>query len=150
MLIHELDADTCAEFLSRNYLGRLACALFNQPYIVPIHFSFDADRTCLYAFSVVGQKIQWMRKNPKVCLEVEEIVDKDNWTTVLVFGRYHEMQRRPEDAEERRRAEQLFQLRHEWWLPGAGKVPSQEHHAMVIYRIDIDRLTGRRVARPTG
>ena len=88
MLIHELDADTCAEFLSRNYLGRLACALFNQPYIVPIHFSFDADRTCLYAFSVVGQKIQWMRKNPKVCLEVEEIVDKDNWTTVLVFGRY--------------------------------------------------------------
>jgi nitroimidazol reductase NimA-like FMN-containing flavoprotein (pyridoxamine 5'-phosphate oxidase superfamily) len=131
-------------------VGRLACALFNQPYIVPVHFSFDAERSCVYAFSTVGQKIEWMRKNPSVCLEVDEIADRNHWTTVLVFGRYHEIQRRPEDAEERRRAEQLFQLRHEWWLPGAGKVPSQDHHEMVIYRIDIDRLTGRRVARQTG
>jgi uncharacterized protein len=148
MLIHELNPNECAEFLSRSSVGRLGCALINQPYIVPIHFSFDAERSCLYAFSTVGQKIEWMRKNPKVCLEVEEIADKNLWTTVLVFGRYHEIERRPEDAEVRRRAEQLFQLRQEWWLPGAGKVLSQEqHHAMVLYRIEIDRLTGRRVVR---
>jgi uncharacterized protein len=150
MLIHELNPNECAEFLSRNSVGRLGCALFDQPYIVPIHFSFDAERSCLYAFSTVGLKIEWMRKNPRVCLEVEEIAGKRYWTTVLVFGRYHEIKRRPEDADARRRAEQLFQLRQEWWLPGAAKVPSREHHDMVLYRIEIDRLTGRRTARQTG
>ena len=101
MLIHELNQAECAEFLSRNSVGRLGCALFNQPYIVPIHFSFDADRTCLYAFSMIGQKIEWMRKNPRVCVEVDEIAGKDQWTTVLVFGRYHELERSPKDAEAR-------------------------------------------------
>ena len=86
MLIHELSTDDCASVLRRNDLGRLGCAHFDQPYIVPIHFSFDEDRNCLYAFSAMGQKIDWMRDNPKVCLEVEEIADKNNWTTILVIG----------------------------------------------------------------
>jgi uncharacterized protein len=144
MLIHELSTDECADVLRRIPLGRLGCARFNQPYIVPIHFSFDAERQCLYAFSTIGQKVEWMRENPKVCLEVEEIGDRDRWTTVLVIGRYEEIHQAPEEAEARRRAGQLFQQRREWWLPGAGKLPAQEHHEIVVYRIKIDRMTGRR------
>jgi hypothetical protein len=52
------------------------------------------------------------------------------------------------EQEGRRAAEGLFQQRPEWWLPAAAKVGAQEHHhAMVIYRIQIDRLTGRRASR---
>ena len=58
---------------------------------VPISYSFDAARDCLYCFSAVGQKILWMRDNPKVCVQFEEIHDKDHWATVLVFGRYEEL-----------------------------------------------------------
>ena len=148
MLIHELNQAECAEFLGRHSVGRLGCALFNQPYIVPILFSLDAERACLYAFSMIGQKIEWMRKNPRVCVEVDEIAGKDKWTTVLVFGRYQELERSPKDAEARERAERLFQARQEWWLPGAGKVPSSKHHEMVVYQIEIDRMTGRRAAHP--
>lgn len=144
MQIHELSAAECTAVLTRSYLGRLACAHFEQPYIVPIHFSFDAQRNCLYAFSMIGQKIEWMRDNPKVCVEVEEIADKNHWTTVLVFGRYEELQRIPEHAEARARAEKLFDQRQEWWLPGAGHVRSRDHEHMVVYSIQIDRLTGRR------
>ena len=147
MMIHELSAEECAEYLGRTSVGRLACALSHQPYIVPIHFSFDAERTCLYAFSMVGQKIQWMRKNPRVCVEVEEITSKNHWTTVLVFGRYHEISRNAKDSDDRQRVERLFQIRPEWWLPAAATVPSREHHDMVLYRIEIDRMTGRRAAR---
>ena len=82
MLVHELSATDCLEVLRRSDLGRLACAHNDQPYVVPIHFSFDAGRNCLYACSTVGQKIGWMRQNPKVCLEIEEFADKDHWTTV--------------------------------------------------------------------
>jgi nitroimidazol reductase NimA-like FMN-containing flavoprotein (pyridoxamine 5'-phosphate oxidase superfamily) len=147
MLIHELDLKECAAVLSRNDVGRLGCARYDQPYIVPIHFSFDEERNCLYAFSTIGQKIAWMRENPKVCLEVEEVGDKSHWTTVLVIGRYEEIRQDPTEGEARRRSEQLFQERREWWLPGAAKVKSGEHPDVVIYRIQIDRLTGRRAAR---
>ena len=88
-----------------------------------------------------------MRENPKVCLEVEEIEDKDHWTTVLVAGWYEEIHRSPEHADARLRADQLFQQRHESWLPAAAKTTATEHHQLVSYRIHIDRMTGRRADR---
>src|ERR671911_369841 len=97
MLIHELNSDECAEVLVRTHLGRLGCSRFDQPYIVPIHFSFDREHHCLYAFSTIGQKIEWMRENPKVCVEVEDVTDRTHWTTVLAFGRYEEMGDSAED-----------------------------------------------------
>lgn len=146
MRIQELSAEECMDVLQRMPLGRLGCARANQPYIVPIHFSVDVPRNCVYAFSTIGQKIDWMRQNPKVCLEVEEIADKYHWTTVLAFGTYQEIHQAPEEAEARKRAERLFQDRREWWLPAAAHVPSSEHHDMVVYRIQIERLSGRRAA----
>ena len=147
MLIHELSPDECAEVLTRTQLGRLGCSRFDQPYVVPIHFSFDPERQCAYAFSAIGQKIDWMRTNPKVCLEVEELHDKNHWTTVVVTGRYEEIHQAPEEADARRRAERLFQQRPEWWLPATAKVQSGEHHHIVVFRIKIERMTGRRAAR---
>jgi len=147
MLIHELTRSECLEVLQRAQIGRLGCARYDQPYVVPIHFSFDTEQECVYGFSAVGQKIEWMRQNPKVCLEVEDIADRDHWTTVLLVGRYAEIDQSPEQAPARRRAEQLFQQRREWWLPGAAKVATREHHDIVVYRIEIVRLTGRRASR---
>jgi nitroimidazol reductase NimA-like FMN-containing flavoprotein (pyridoxamine 5'-phosphate oxidase superfamily) len=149
MLIHEMTDSECEALLARATLARLACSRDGQPYIVPIQFSFDAGRRCLYAFSTVGQKIEWMRENPKVCVEVEDVADKDRWATVLVFGRYDEIGDSADEAETRRRAWERFQKRPEWWFPAAAKLRSREHHAMVIYRILIDRVSGRRAARDT-
>jgi nitroimidazol reductase NimA-like FMN-containing flavoprotein (pyridoxamine 5'-phosphate oxidase superfamily) len=147
MRIHELSRAECEEILEHSDFGRLACARENQPYIVPIQFSFDSTRKCLYAFSTVGQKIDWMRENPRVCLEVEDVNDRNHWTTVLAFGRYEEMGDSAADKTARSEAQELFSKRPEWWLPAAGKVGTREHHSMVIYRIHIDRLTGRRASR---
>ena len=147
MLIHELTTAQCADVLERTNLGRLACSKEGQPYVVPILFSFDRDRGCVYGFSTVGQKVTWMRENPLVCLEVDEIEDKDHWQSLVIFGRYEEIQDSPEEAEARLRAEALFQQRAEWWLPAAAKIGSRERHAVVVYRIHIDRISGRRAAR---
>lgn len=147
MLIHELTHAQCVEILQRATLARLACAYQDQPYILPVHLSYDADRHCLYGFSAVGQKIYWMRDNPKVCVEVEEIEHKDHWTTVLVFGRYEEIGDDPEDSSARQRIWALFQQREEWWLPAAAKVQTTERPTLVVYRVEIDRMTGRRALR---
>ena len=37
MNIHEMTEEECRAMLSRRNVVRLACALNNQPYIVPIH-----------------------------------------------------------------------------------------------------------------
>ena len=148
MLIHELTRAECAEVLKRTNLGRLACAKDGQPYVVPVQFSFDLERDCIYSFSTVGQKVMWMRENPRVCLEVDDVTDKDHWQTVVVFGRYEEILDSLDDAEARRRSEELFRQRPEWWLPAAAKIGSHERHAVVVYRIQIERVTGRRAARP--
>jgi nitroimidazol reductase NimA-like FMN-containing flavoprotein (pyridoxamine 5'-phosphate oxidase superfamily) len=148
MLIHELSADECLEVLRRTTLGRLACSHHDQPYVVPVHFSYDADRHCLYGFSTVGQKIEWMRDNPKVCVEIEDIENKDWWATVLAFGRYEEVGDAPEEAAVRQRVWELFQQRSEWWLPATAKVGgARERHNTVVYGIQIDRVTGRRSTR---
>lgn len=147
MLIHELTPKQCAEILERTELGRLACAKDGQPYVVPIHFSFDGERRCVYGFSTVGQKVLWMRANPRVCLEVDDVRDKNHWQTVVIFGRYEEIHDSPGEAEARQRAEALFQRRPEWWQPAAAKVGPHQRHSVVVYRIHIDRVTGRRAAR---
>jgi nitroimidazol reductase NimA-like FMN-containing flavoprotein (pyridoxamine 5'-phosphate oxidase superfamily) len=145
MLIHELTPNECREILKRTNLGRLACARDNQPYIIPIYFDFDGDY--VYSFATQGQKIEWMRANPKVCMEVDDIVDQFHWTTVVVLGRYEELPPGPDHEAARRRAQELFQKRPEWWLPGSAKLIAKEHHTPVVFRISVGRLSGRRAAR---
>ena len=146
MLIRELTNPECVEVLARAHLGRLACARFDQPYVVPIHFSFDSAAYCAYAFSTVGQKIRWMRDNPKVCLEVEEILDQHQWTTVIATGVYTEIQSDPGEAEARARASALFDSHAQWWLPATANVPWRGRSDIVIYRIRVEQLTGRRTS----
>ncbi len=148
MLIHQLTLAECHEVLAHTTLGRLACARDNQPYIVPVFVYFDSAEDCLYSFSTVGQKIDWMRHNPQVCVEVDDISDQFHWTTVLLFGRYEEISNLGDQTAVRRRAEELFQRHADWWLPGAGKLTrAEEHSEPVVFRIGIDRMSGRRAAR---
>ncbi|HYN06107.1 MAG TPA: pyridoxamine 5'-phosphate oxidase family protein [Vicinamibacterales bacterium] len=148
-MIHELTAAECRGALGRAHHGKLGCARADQPYIVPFSFYFDPREDCLYSFSALGQKIDWMRGNPKVCVEVDDIVDQFNWTTVIALGRYEEVSDSRTDTDARRRAYELFQQRSAWWLPGVAKLASgEEHPTPVIYRIRLERVTGRRAAPP--
>jgi uncharacterized protein len=147
MLIHQLTPAECRDVLSLASIARLACSHADQPYIVPISFAFDPGSDALFGFSAIGKKIEWMRMNPKVCLEVEDITDRFHWQTVVVLGRYEEISDAPERAEERERMLNLLGSRAEWWLPGAARVEAREHHAVVMYRIHIDSISGRRTAR---
>ena len=70
MFIHEMTEGECRAALERGSFGRLACAKDNEPYVLPIYFSYDGRH--LYGFSTLGQKIEWMRSNPLVCLEIDE------------------------------------------------------------------------------
>jgi nitroimidazol reductase NimA-like FMN-containing flavoprotein (pyridoxamine 5'-phosphate oxidase superfamily) len=148
MTIHELTVAECEEFLNEATIGRLACAQKNQPYIVPVSLYFAREEKCLYSFSTAGKKIEWMRENPSVCVEVDAIADQHKWTTVLVMGRYEELDTSDEQQRARQRALDLFQHQSRWWLPGGAKLSSgAEHGSPVVYRIHISSLSGRRAVR---
>jgi len=109
---------------------------------------FGREERCLYGFSTLGTKIEWMRENPKVCIEVDEIAERHQWTTVLIMGLYEELDASGAHGRERQRALDLFQEQPRWWLPGGAKVSSGvEHPSPVVYRIHISSISGRRAMR---
>jgi uncharacterized protein len=142
MTIRDLSPMECRAVLERAAVGRLACARDNQPYIVPIHIDLDGD--FLYGYATVGRKIEWMRANPLVCVEVDAVQDDEHWTSVVVLGEYEELPRQPEYDDARRVAERLFQRHPMWWEPASVPVSGRPRREPVVFRIRIGELTGRR------
>jgi nitroimidazol reductase NimA-like FMN-containing flavoprotein (pyridoxamine 5'-phosphate oxidase superfamily) len=146
VLIQELTRQESLDLLARTRLGRLACAHENQPYVVPIYFSYDHD--CLYSFSTVGQKIEWMRINPKVCVEADEVVSPQQWLSVVVFGLYEELPNIPGWHGAREYAyRELLQRNPIWWEPGYAKTILHDKErplAPLFYRIHVVQFSGHR------
>ena len=94
MLIREMTNEECIQALARTGFFRLGCANGNQPYVVPVtlvcHHPAPGE-PCLYGVTIPGQKVEWMRANPLVCVEMDEVRGDDRWLSVIAFGRYEEL-----------------------------------------------------------
>ena len=123
MIVKEMTRQECLDVLSVSRLGRLACVRDNQPYLVPIHCVF-ADNN-LYSFPMLGQKIEWMRMNPHVCVQIDQFSQTREWRSVVAFGRYEELADSPQWQRERLHAWSLLQTQANWWEPGGLKPASQ-------------------------
>jgi nitroimidazol reductase NimA-like FMN-containing flavoprotein (pyridoxamine 5'-phosphate oxidase superfamily) len=95
MVIREMSRKECLRVLFGARLARLGCARKNQPYVVPVYLAYDEASGCLYGFTTPGEKIEWMRANPLVCVEVDEVTADDRWVSVIAFGRYEELPKPP-------------------------------------------------------
>ena len=96
-----------------------------------------------------GKKIDMMRKNPKVCFEVEEIENIFQWRCAIAWGTFEEIT----DEDEKQQARQLLTHR---FMP---LVSNPQHHAShgiaanefdidtrinpIVYKIRIKKVTGR-------
>jgi uncharacterized protein len=144
MRITEISQEECSELLERVSIGRLACSLNDQPYIVPVAFSYEPDS--VYIFSTFGKKIEWMRQNPKVCLQADEMGNRSSWTSVIVTGTYVELSEAQYPAQREHAMEQLAQY-SEWWRNALAQ--RREHTSdlaiePVFFRIDIQSMSGLR------
>ncbi len=144
MFIHDMTEAECRHALKQASVGRIGCARDLQPYVVPIYFAYAGDH--LYAISTIGQKIEWMRANPLVCVEVDKLTSPDEWMSMIVFGRYEELPDLPEYKYAREQALALLQRRSAWWWEPAWVCEdhrnSQHSCIPVAYRIHIDRISG--------
>lgn len=150
MLITKMRSRECRELLQRLGFGRLACASNNRPYIVPIYFVYDRER--LYCFSTLGQKILWMRENPMVCVQADEIRGHDDWTSVVVLGRYVEIPNSADNRKSREYVRSLLQKRSLWWQSGytVSQIRRQPRPPVpIFYCILIEKLNGIRASPDT-
>lgn len=144
MRISPISQSECVKLLGRVNVGRLACSLNDHPYVVPICFSYEPER--IYVFSTVGKKVEWMRQNPNVCLQADEIGNRANWTSVIVEGKYLEL-KEPQYSAERQRAIEKLSSYSEWWLtPLAERREQISDLEMepIFFRIEIESMSGLR------
>ena len=139
MLIQDMSREQSIDLLKRTHIGRLGCAQGSQPYVVLMGFAYH--REFLYSFAVVGQKIEWMRANPLVCVEFDEIVSRHEWQTVVIFGRYQELPDAPEFHGTRVVAHDLLAKTAMRWEPGyvRGLHQGEERRARAAIFSDFDQ-----------
>ncbi len=144
MRISEIQETESREILARATLGRLGCSRNDQPYVIPVAIAYEPDY--IYIFSTFGKKIEWMRENPKVCVQVDEVTNRSDWVSVIANGEYEELVE-PRYSDERDHARKLLEKRHQWWLTPLAErrtqIPDQEIKP-IFFRIRIASLTGLR------
>ena len=129
--------------LDRVGYGHLGCAENNHPYVVPIHFAYDDHK--IYLFTTEGKKSEMIDSNREVCLQVEEVIDSENWSSVIVVGDAKKLT----DQKDREKALSAIIATNPNLTPALSfqwvdKWVRQQHDVEVIYRIDRKSITGRR------
>ena len=78
--------------LQNSYIGHLGYVSNNKPCVVPIPYYFDKENNIIICYSGEGQKIDAMRKNNFVALEISDIESVGNWKSILIEGKFKELQ----------------------------------------------------------
>jgi nitroimidazol reductase NimA-like FMN-containing flavoprotein (pyridoxamine 5'-phosphate oxidase superfamily) len=82
--VRELNNQQIEEFIAQRDYGHLACCSGGEPYVVPIHYAYQDGY--IYIYTTQGKKSELIGKNPRICLQIEDVKDNRDWTSVIVYG----------------------------------------------------------------
>ncbi|MBS1532248.1 MAG: pyridoxamine 5'-phosphate oxidase family protein [Bacteroidetes bacterium] len=145
-MLGQLNEKQIDDVLQRQITGRLACHHAGETYIVPLNYVYKNG--AIYAHSGPGKKIDMMRKNPKVCFEVEEIENIFQWRCIIAWGTFEEIR----NADEKQQVRQLLIHR---FMPLMDNPENHPSHGIadesdidtridpIVYRIKLTKITGR-------
>ena len=140
------DRDKMDAIIRNCLVCHLALSRDDQPYVLPISFGYDGD--CIYFHTgFLGQKIDYMEANPRVCFEFEDnvAVAPDpvdpcktglTYRSVIGYGRVEQITDRLE------KAQGLNYLMAQY---GQGEHPYSDEalDGVCVWRIVIERMTGK-------
>ena len=90
-MIKDLARKDCLFIFKHNYIGHLAYISLNRPCIIPMTYYFHEKENTIICYSGEGHKINAMRKNNSISLEVAEIDSVNNWKSVVAHGSFKEL-----------------------------------------------------------
>lgn len=145
-MIGKLNTNQVNNLLCSQSIGRLACTDGEQPYIVPISFTYDG--VYIYGQTNMGKKLEMIRKNPNVCFEVDQMMDMRNWQSVVIYGEFEELKNKEAAAGR----DILFEK--EFSLLTNTSIHAHEHEVTsvlyedvrikgILFRIKIKKVSGR-------
>jgi uncharacterized protein len=145
-MLGELNKTQINNVLTSQVIGRLACADGNQPYIVPVTYTYDGKY--IYGQTNEGMKLEMLRKNPNVCFEVDMMTDMRNWQSVVVAGKFEELKNKAAEKAREILFGKVFMLMtsstvHAHEHEAGSKVDDSTRVRHVMYRIRIKKITGR-------
>lgn len=146
-MFKDLNSKQIEKVISENFIGRLGCHADDETYVVPISYAYDGKY--IYFRSFEGLKISMMRKNPKVCFQIDTIKDMANWESAIVWGTFEELTNEEDRNMGLERlmsrtlpeiAGEMQKFSAEWPFP-TGNFKQIEG---VVYRIRITKKSGRK------
>ena len=137
--------ETTESLISKAKVCRLGLADENQPYVVPLCFGYQGN-TLYFHTGKKGRKMDILKKNPKVCFEMEldvEIFPAENpckwnmrYKSVVGFGRALVL----EDPAEKREALDII-VKHYGGTPAA--YDEKLITGLAVIKVEIDGMKGR-------
>jgi nitroimidazol reductase NimA-like FMN-containing flavoprotein (pyridoxamine 5'-phosphate oxidase superfamily) len=141
----DLTPAQCEELLKKNYYAHLGCIDNDQPYVVPITYVYQDG--FIYGLSMEGHKIDSMRKNPNICIQVEHIGGEHAWRSVLCWGSFEEITDPAQAQETKLLIADLHgqAILNDQEPPISQVVKSAQSSAdeSVVYRMKPTRITGK-------
>lgn len=88
-MLGELNSDQIERVLRAEVTGRIGCHAEGRTYVVPVTYVYQDGS--VYGHTAEGLKVRMMRKNPRVCFEVDHVRDLANWQSVIAWGVFEEL-----------------------------------------------------------
>ena len=140
------DPSQIEEIMAQAMVCRLALSDGESPYLVPLNFGLGDG--CLYLHSALqGKKIDLIRKNPRVCFELEAYVEvlpapkicdwSVRYATVIGTGRAALL----EDAAEKIQGMNAI-TRH--YSPAPHEFTAEEVAKVAVIKVMIESLSGKK------
>jgi len=145
MQILTMSKEMSLDLVKRIGFGHLGCCQEGQAYVVPISYAYHDYY--LYCCGTVGRKIEWMRSNPRVCVEVEDIASRQQWETVVLTGAYEELLDEPRFLDARIETYERLARRPAWWKPAFSSTLLEDGERPMrplFFRIAIREIAGHR------
>ncbi|HET6766429.1 MAG TPA: pyridoxamine 5'-phosphate oxidase family protein [Chitinophagaceae bacterium] len=148
-MIRQLSVTEIEDLLRKQIVGRIGCSHQSEVYIIPMSYAYDGKY--FYCHSYEGKKLEMMRKNPKVCFQVDEMKDMGNWKSVIAWGDFEELL----DEKEKNNALRILLERHvpfissitthlgDTWPFSADAATELDKIPGIVFRICIHKKTGK-------
>ena len=145
-MLGEMKPQEIEKLVRQQVIARLGCYAEGQVYVVPVSYAYDGDY--FYFISRDGKKVEMMRKNPNVCLQIDNMQNMSSWQSVVLWGEFEELT----DPKERNHAlrelmtritpiisSEIFRITPDWPFPE----DEPENIPGIVYRIRITEVSGR-------
>ena len=148
----KMTSEEIEQFLACARVGRLGMVVNGEPYVVPVGFGYCNGEVFFHTCEK-GLKMDTLRKNPKVCFEVDEALsDVTMYKSVIILGTAEII------GDEEKMIPYLQKLIDKYRVPlifdeymsKPGRNREKELRAVRICRITVRTMTGRRFVQKEG